>query len=481
MRNPQTSSAITWPSAPSAPRPYVPREPEVGPLVRLLREHLDDFIARCDDDRHRLPRFVERQLRAITTCGDLGYGFVRLECTACRGPRVVPFSCKGRICPSCAGRRMNEQAAHLVDRVLPHVPYRQWVLTLPGELARVVAFDADLATAVFGVFAAELARWQRERANDLGIAHSQTGCLLEIQRFADGARLYPHAHALVPDGVFVASSDGQSARFIRQDPPADEDVACVVSRVEQRLTRVLGRWRARRQQDSANDSDSDDILPACAEVPPTELVRLLGQNQPPERRPAPKKPLCARSPGGLELQAEVSVASHDRQGLERLCRYLCRPPIPQDRLERRGDGKLVLSLKRTWKGGVKAVVFEPHALIARLAAIVPAPYLQLRRFHGVFGPHHHLRALIVPTPAVDSPVPVAPKRPKRMTWADLLMRVWAIDALKCPHCGGRMRVVAAIHEPDAITAILAAVHSDKWSIKATGPPAAQPRLASAAA
>jgi hypothetical protein len=118
------------------------------------------------------------------------------------------------------------------NRVLPRVPYRQWVLTLPGELARVVAFDADLATAVFGVFADELARWQRERANNLGIAGPQTGSLLENQRFADGARLYPHVHALVPDGVSIASMDGQSARFIRQDPPSDEDVAHVVSRVE---------------------------------------------------------------------------------------------------------------------------------------------------------------------------------------------------------------------------------------------------------
>ena len=63
----------------------------------------------------------------------------------------------------------------------------------------------------------------------------------------------------------------------------------------------------------------------------------------------------------------------------------------------------------------------------------------------------------------------------------MLMRVGAIDALSCPHCGGRMRFIAAIHDPDAITAILAAVHSDKWSIKATGPPAAEPLLASAAA
>ena len=68
-----------------------------------------------------------------------------------------------------------------------------------------------------------------------------------------------------------------------------------------------------------------------------------------------------------------------------------------------------------------------------------------------------------------------------MGWADLLMRVWAIDALECPYCGGRMRVIAAIHDPDAITAILAAVHSDKWSMQNTGPPAWEPQLASAAA
>ena len=58
-----------------------------------------------------------------------------------------------------------------------------------------VAFAADLATAVFGVFADELARWQRERASKTSVASPETACLLEIQRFADGARLYPHAHA----------------------------------------------------------------------------------------------------------------------------------------------------------------------------------------------------------------------------------------------------------------------------------------------
>ena len=66
-------------------------------------------------------------------------------------------------------------------------------------------------------------------------------------------------------------------------------------------------------------------------------------------------------------------------------------------------------------------------------------------------------------------------------------RVWAIDALKCPFCDGRISTRGAgaqlpsIHDPDAITAILAAVHSDKWSIPATGPPTESPQLARTAA
>jgi len=112
---------------------------------------------------------------------------------------------------------------------------------------------------------------------------------------------------------------------------------------------------------------------------------------------------------------------------------------------------------------------------------VPAPYLALRRFHGVLAPHHHLRARIVPAPSADGAIPLAPKRPGRMSWADLSMRVWTIDALKGPHCGGRMRPIAAIHDPDAITAILAAVHSDTWFPRPTGPPQSDAQRVLAAA
>lgn len=111
----------------------VRREPEGGTLHEVLREHLEDFVAHAeaDPDAGGLPVFVTRELRAYLDCGIPARGFARVRCGECRYETIVAFSCKRRgFCPSCCGRRMAATAADLVDRILPDVPYRQWVLTV---------------------------------------------------------------------------------------------------------------------------------------------------------------------------------------------------------------------------------------------------------------------------------------------------------------------------------------------------------------
>lgn len=104
-------------------------------LYQTVQAELETFLARAHARERPVPRFVERELRAFLRCGILAYGFVRVHCDECGLDRVVAFSCKGRgFCPSCGGRRMADTAAHLVDRVLPEVPIRQWVLSLPFGL-----------------------------------------------------------------------------------------------------------------------------------------------------------------------------------------------------------------------------------------------------------------------------------------------------------------------------------------------------------
>ncbi|MBX3126315.1 MAG: transposase [Polyangiaceae bacterium] len=70
----------------------------------------------------------------------------------------------------------------------------------------------------------------------------------------------------------------------------------------------------------------------------------------------------------------------DRRRVERLCKYITRPPVAQDRLTRRPDGKLELSFKKVWRDGARAAprARRPHCAPRRrraTASLALAPLL----------------------------------------------------------------------------------------------------------
>jgi hypothetical protein len=92
---------------------------------------------------------------------------------------------------------MAERAAYLVDEVLPRVPVRQWVLTLPYRLRYRLAWDHALCRAVLGVFARALLAFYKRSARAHGIRDGQTGTVTVIQRFGSGLQLNLHYHTVV--------------------------------------------------------------------------------------------------------------------------------------------------------------------------------------------------------------------------------------------------------------------------------------------
>jgi hypothetical protein len=123
--------------------------------------------------------------------------------------------------------------------------------------------------------------------------------------------------------------------------------------------------------------------------------------------------------------------------------------------------------------GTSRIVYTPHELIEKLIPLIPRPRCHLVRYHGILGPAAKDRAKIVPTPPVlpapDPDAAVADKegtgesreidlsklpRVSRLPWALLLKRVFLTDALTCPKCQGRMKILAAIIKPEAIRKIL---------------------------
>jgi hypothetical protein len=189
---------------------YIPRRPEEGVLYEAVQGELETFLARAHARERPVPRFVERELRAFLRCGIAAFGFLRVHCDECGLDRVVAFSCKGRgFCPSCGGRRMADTAAHLVDRVLPEVPIRQWVLSLPFALRYRLAYDARLTSAVLGLFVrAVFASLRRRARRQWGITRAKCGAVTFVQRFGDALNLNVHFHSLVLDGVYAAGPSG---------------------------------------------------------------------------------------------------------------------------------------------------------------------------------------------------------------------------------------------------------------------------------
>ena len=122
-------------------------------------------------------------------------------------------------------------------------------------------------------------------------------------------------------------------------------------------------------------------------------------------------------------------------------------------------------VKTPYRSGTTHVIFEPLDFIAKLAALVPKPRVNLTRFHGVFAPNSQHRVQVTPTKRGKKPdksevpdtgwgdkSPV--QRQRAMTWMQRLKRVFNIDIEVCEHCGGQVKVIASIEDPKVIELIL---------------------------
>ena len=452
-------------------RSYVRRAPEHGVLHRVVREHLQTFLWELDrhDEQRGAPLFVKREFQRFARCGVLAHGFARFRCTGCGTDRLVAFSCKGRgFCPSCGGRRMMERAAHLIDHVLPRAPVRQWVLSLPFELRYRLAWDHALCRAVLAVYTRALLGFYRKRAEASGQRDGRTGTVTVIQRFGGALNLNVHFHTLAVDGVFVREPDG-SLSFAAAKAPTDEEVEALLDVIRARILRLLVRRGLLSDEagDGVNEPETPPLHALYAAsvrqrvaMGPRAAATVLRLGDASTVRDAPRKGRRKARLGGFDLHANTSVRAKNRPKLERLCRYLLRPPVAEDRLSFGSDGSVLVRLKTPWRDGTSHIALQPLELLEKLAALTPRPYVNLIVYHGVLAPNAKWRREVVDFGLPQVEKPSSASIPKKVidshnrTWAELMRRGLDIDVLECPDCGGRLRFVAAILLSSAIRRIL---------------------------
>jgi len=91
-----------------------------------------------------------------------------------------------------------------------------------------------------------------------------------------------------------------------------------------------------------------------------------------------QRPRVAKAPG-FPPHAKLAAAAHERQKLERLCRYITRPAMAEQRLSLTAQGRLRYQPKTRYRDGTTLVVLESLDFIVRLAALVPKTRVNLTR------------------------------------------------------------------------------------------------------
>lgn len=404
-------------SVPALAPAYRPRRPTETVLYSLVREHLETFLAHARESYGApLPRYVEDEFREYLRCGVFAYGFLRARCESCDHDLLVAFSCKLRgLCPSCAGRRMANEAATLVDRILPAVPVRQWVLSLPFELRALAAFNAKALTALSRIFADAVGQWYRRWAERDGIASAdaaRAGAVTFVQRFGSSLNLNVHFHMCFLDGVYVRDERGCLAFHCAPSPDRD-DLDNTLRIVHRRALQWLARHGHLERpplEECSNEVALPSPIEACAAIATqrgtvralvsdadaTQIAREAGRS---DAAPPPREGAAVEYEG-FNLHATVRIAAGDDQGRERLCRYGARPPFSLERLRRLPGGRIAYRIKKVGAGRTKHRMMTPLELLARLAALVPPPRYPLVRYHGVLAPHAAWRKEIVPRPPI---------------------------------------------------------------------------------
>ena len=211
------------------------------------------------------------------------------------------------------------------------------------------------------------------------------------------------------EGVY-REEEGQAV-FCKLEPPSNEDVKEVLAKVQSQVVHLLKRKgyvldRTAESNEAEYPEELDLTLSDLCQAASVQNRIALGERAGQYVKklgsfgtagdPVLLEGTRTASLGGFSIHANTWVEADEKDRLEKLCRYVARPPIAEMRLYESSDGNIVYRFKKEWSDGTQAVQFTPLEFIEKLVALIPPPRIHLTRFHGVLGPNHRLRSKIVP-------------------------------------------------------------------------------------
>jgi len=312
----------------------------------------------------------------------------------------------------------------VLTHVLPPVPYRHFVLSIPKILRRFFLRDRRLLV--------DLSRcgWHALRtAIQAAVpeADPQPGAIVATQSFGEfPERFHPHLHILATDGAFYGKS-----------------LFRVAARFPLKALERLFRHRVLRML-----LDKGKISP--------ETIRIMDRWR----------------HSGFNVFCGPRILPREKKSLERLAAYLIRSSFCQERMKYLPDRARV---QYRSKDGKEHKSYDALEWLAAMGTHVPARGQQSVRYYGFLSNAARGRRRKEQAGEVVLPIVLESDLPsvgygKNAAWARLIQKVYEVDPLACPQCGAPMRVIAFINDPEVIRKILE--HLGLWLTNARPVPRA---------
>jgi len=373
--------------------------PEQTPLYRVIHHHRDE-LERCWEQRFEerygaLRECVLEAFDSYLSCGILLHGCARAYCESCKHSELIAFSCKRRgLCPSCDAKRALIFAENLHENVLGPHPVRHLVFSLPKRLRVYFKYDRKLTKLLYR------AAWDSWLALT-GEQPGRTGMFAALHTAGDLLHFHPHIHAMALDGTL-----DESGTF-------------------HQLTEL--------DIEALHDSFQRNVFNALlkAELIDQDVVDNMNTWE----------------HSGFNVWSGEPFTDPDTRRF--LGRYLKKSPISLERMSVEANGKINIIRKGDDFDETRS--FDPLEFLAELSSHIPNVWEQTSRYYGVFAAR--TRGATVAKVVSPLPVPQEPKPVVSKYWATWIKKIYNVDPLECPKCGGQMKVVAFIHDPREIAAI----------------------------
>jgi hypothetical protein len=365
---------------------------------RFLREYEDRFEKEYGYFRPVIQDVVEKYL----DCGNPMCGFARIRCPDCGEERLLMFSCKTRgFCPSCHAKRREEWGEWMREELLLDVPHRQVVFTIPKMLRLFFRFKRKLLDSLCLSAVRSLTKF----------LHTATGFELipgvvaVIQTFGSRINFHPHIHVLITEGG--TAPDGSFHRV----PRFHDEV------IQEIFTHEVFSLLLRK--------------------------KLIGL-------PLVRKILHWRHTG---FNVHSKVRATDKEETVRVGKYMIRPLLSLKRLffdETAGRVRYQHS-----RHGSQEESMDYLEFIARVTSHIPDKGQVMIRYYGLYSNAHRGKMRKAGTqPSYPPIIEDGPAYVPAKGWAEMIRKVYEVDPLLCPTCGGRMRILSFIEEPKTIDRII---------------------------